>query len=163
MTTVALLLFAIGFSLQAREAVFTRPFVDVAPRGDISWQFQDWSALVEAWPRLGNATAVVAGNWVTGAKAGHALGPKVAVVPLSDPRHFQFFNDGRDHGRLPHAVAIQPVPAGQGEALLPTFLASLEASGFRTTGQPEVIGQRTGDHLRFEIIAIPLENEGDRH
>jgi 4-amino-4-deoxy-L-arabinose transferase-like glycosyltransferase len=161
-TTVALVLFAVGFSLQARAAIFTRPFMDVAASRDINWQFQDWPALAEAWPRLGNAKAVVVSHWVTGAKAGHALGPEVAVVPLGDPRHFQFLGAVDDRAGLPAAIAVQPVPAGRGETSLPSYLASLEASGFRITGSPEIIRQRSGNQLRFEIIAVPLEHEGQR-
>jgi 4-amino-4-deoxy-L-arabinose transferase-like glycosyltransferase len=161
-TAVTVVLFALGFSLQARAAIFTRPFTDVAPRRDLNWQFQDWPALAEAWPRLGNAQAVVVGNWVTGAKAGHALGPEVTVVPLSDPRHFQFVGADHDRDRLPHALAVQPVAAGLGETILPTFSASLEASGFRIAGPPEIIRQRSGNYVRFEMIAVPLEYEGQR-
>lgn len=161
-TAVALVLFAFGFSLQARAAIFTRPFVDIAPGRDISWQFQDWPALAKAWPRLGNTKAVVVGNWVTGAKAGHALGAEVVVVPLADPRHFQFLAAVRPAAGLPAAIAVQPVSAGLGETVLPNFSASLEASGFRINGPPEIIRQRSGDHLRFEILAVPVEYEGQR-
>ena len=162
-TAAAVVLLVIAFSLQAKEALFTRPFFAVAPAADLNWQFQAWPALADAWPRLGNAKAVVVANWVVGGKAGHALGPQVAVVPLTDPRHFQFLGDDRDHGRSRQVVAVQPVPAGQGDILLSALSASLEAGGFRIAGPPEIIRERSGDHLRFEIIAIPLEDQGDRH
>lgn len=161
-TAAAVVLLVIGFSLQARAAFFTRPFFAVAPAADLNWQFQAWPALADAWPRLGNAEVVVVANWVVGAKAGHALGPQVAVVPLTDPRHFQFLEADRDRERSRKAIAVQPVPAGMGAILLPTFSVSLKAGGFRIAGPPEIIGQRSGDHLRFEIIAIPLEHERHR-
>ena len=33
----------------------------------------------------------------------------------------------------------------------------LEADGFRIAGPPVGISERAGDHLRFEIIAVPLQ------
>jgi 4-amino-4-deoxy-L-arabinose transferase-like glycosyltransferase len=161
-TAGAVVLSLLAFSLQARAALVTRPLAGVAPVADLNWQFQEWPALAKAWPRLGDAPAVVVANWVVGGKAGHALGPGVRVVPLSDPRHFQFLEAARADSRAP-AVAVQPVAAGRAEAEVPAFLAMLEAGGFRIAGPPEIIGERAGDHLRFEIIAVPLHHEGDRH
>ncbi len=154
-TAVAVVLFAIVFSLQAKWAVFTRPFTSVAPPFDINWQFQDWPALADAWPGLGSPDAAVVDNWVTGAKIGHALGPRVAVVPLSDPRHFQFL----EVGRPTHAIAVHPVPAGQAEQMSAAFKRTLRKRGFDLVGPPQVIPQRIGDHLRFEIVAIPVARQ----
>jgi hypothetical protein len=154
-TAVAVVLFAIVFSLQAKWAVFTRPFTSVAPRFDINWQFQDWPALAEAWPGLESPEAVVVDNWVTGAKVGHALGPRVAVVPLSDPRHFQYL----DTGHPPRFVAVHPVPAGQAEEMSAAFKRTLRKRGFDLVGPSRVIPQRTGDYLRFEIVTIPVTRQ----
>jgi hypothetical protein len=155
-TAGAVVLSLLAFSLQARAALVTRPLVGVAPVADLNWQFQEWPALAEAWPRLGEAPAVVVANWVVGGKAGHALGPGVRVVPLGDPRHFQFLETASDASGRGHAVAVRPVAAGRAEVELPGFLALLEAAGFRIAGPPEVIVERAGDYLRFEIIAVPL-------
>lgn len=151
-TAVAVVLFAVVFSLQAKWALFTRPFVSVSPPLDINWQFQDWPALADAWPGLGSPDAAVVDNWVTGAKIGHALGPGVAVVPLSDPRHFQFL----DAGRPARFVAVHPVPAGQAETMSVAFKRTLQKRGFDLVGPPLVIPQRTGNQLRFDIVTIPV-------
>jgi hypothetical protein len=148
---IPLLAFAVG--LQARHALFTRPFSDTSPRYDIDWQMQDWTALTEAWTGFGAPATVITRNWVTGSKAGHALGPAVTVRPLVDPRHFQYL-DGQTGDA---AVAVQPAKVGETEYVLQWFPAELEKSGYRVTGEPRVLRQMSGGQLRFEIVAVPVE------
>jgi len=143
---------ALGAGLQARTAWLTRPFFTQAPAYDLDWQMQDWSALAAAWPRFGAPRQVVTRNWVTGAKAGHALGPGVAVVPLVDPRHFQFL----DAGPSEVAIAVEPAEPGGREAVLGSFPALLQAHGYEPVGEPVIIRQETGGHLRFDVVAIPV-------
>jgi hypothetical protein len=76
-------------------------------------------------------------------------------VPLSDPRHFQFL----EVGRPTHAIAVHPVPAGQAEQMSAAFKRTLRKRGFDLVGPPQVIPQRVGDHLRFEIVTIPVARQ----
>jgi len=148
---IPLLAFAVG--LQARYAVFTRPFFDASPRYDIDWQMQDWTALAEAWPDFGAPAVAITRNWTTGSKAGHVLGPAVTIRPLLDPRHFQYLGSAD----AATAVAVHPAKVGQTQGVLEWFPGFLEENGFRVTGEPRVLRQMSGDQLRFEIIVMPVE------
>lgn len=151
---IPLLAFAVG--LQAKFALFTRPFFDASPRYDIDWQMQDWTALANAWPDFGTPATVITRNWVTGSKAGHVLGPGVAVHPLFDPRHFRYLD--KRNGST--AVAVQPAKIGETESVLQWFPALLRKNGYRVTGKPRVLRQMSGRQLRFEIVAVPVEKAG---
>lgn len=143
----------LGYSLQARHAIFTRAFPALATTCDLGWQHQDWPALAEAWAALGAPDVIVTSNWMTAAKAAHALGPAVALVPASDPRHFQF---------LPRpalddiAFAIAPAVPGATDRVRDEFTARLGLLGWRVVGTPRVIDQRTGGQLRFQLVALPV-------
>lgn len=146
----------LGFAVHARHAVWTRPFAAVAPTLDLDWQHQDWSALAAAWPEFGGAETVVTTNWVTGAKAGHALGPGVTVVPLDEAHHFRFLPQATAGDDGPAAIAVHPADPGTAPAATRDFLARLEARGYRVVGEPRVIVQRIGDQLRFDLVAVPV-------
>ena len=94
-------------------------------------------------------------SWLAGAKAGHALGPDVAVLPIADPRHFQYLGPAETGA----AIAVQPAKPGEVEANLTAFARNLEDAGFRIIGEPRIIPQKNGDFLRFDIIAIPVTRD----
>jgi 4-amino-4-deoxy-L-arabinose transferase-like glycosyltransferase len=148
-------LLALCVGLQANYALFSRPFFAEAPKQDVDWQLQDWWALREVWPELGNPGMVVVQSWLAGAKAGHALGPDVEVLPITDPRHFQYLEPAETGA----AIAVQPAKPGEVEANLAAFARNLEAAGFRIIGEPRTIPQKNGDFLRFNIIAIPVTRD----
>ena len=152
-SAVVIPLLALVVGLQASHAVFTRPFFDAAPKQDLDWQMQHWSVLAERWDDFGAPSAVVTVNWMTGAKVGHTLGPGVAVMPLEDPRHFQFLE------RPVHAtaVAVHPSDLGDSTTVIAELLQLLEAENYRATGEPQVLRQKSGNHARFEIVVIPVE------
>lgn len=154
-SVVGIPLLALGVGLQASHAVFTRPFFDAAPKQDLNWQMQHWSVLADRWEELGAPNAVVTVNWMTGAKAGHALGPGVAILPLDDPRHFQFL-ERPEHAS---AIAVHPSDVGDSTAVIAEMLRLLQAGDYRTTGEPQVLRQMSGTHPRFEIVVIPVEPE----
>jgi hypothetical protein len=135
--------------------MFTRPFFAAAPPWDLNWQIQDWSALRDAWPDLGAPGAVVVRNWTVGAKAGHALGPAVAVVPIFDPRHFRYLETNVPQ----RAVAVQPATPGEIDDAEALLVNDLNAGGYRIVGKPRVLRQENGRFLRFEIVAIPVERK----
>jgi 4-amino-4-deoxy-L-arabinose transferase-like glycosyltransferase len=153
--SVAVPAIALAVGLQAGTGIFTRPFFAAAPRWDINWQIQDWSSLRDAWPDMGAPGAVVVRNWTVGAKAGHALGPAVAVAPIFDPRHFRYLETDNPK----NAVAVQPARPGETAATEAELVNDLNAGGYRITGKPRILRQQNGGFLRFEIIAIPVERE----
>ncbi|MFZ2099016.1 MAG: glycosyltransferase family 39 protein [Oricola sp.] len=146
-------LLALLVGLQTGAGLFTRPFYDAAPRWDFDWQMTDWTALREAWPQLGAPGAVVVRNWVTGAKAGHALGPDVAVFPIQDPRHFQYLATGSPA----KAIAVHAARPHETEDVLRWFPALLTSNGYRLAEEPRVLRQMAGNQIRFVIVAIPVE------
>ncbi|WP_193176720.1 glycosyltransferase family 39 protein [Oricola nitratireducens] len=153
--SVAVPAIALAVGLHADTGMITRPFYAAAPRWDINWQIQDWSSLRDAWPDLGAPDAVVVRTWTVGAKAGHALGPAVTVVPIFDPRHFRYLETGNPQ----KAVAVQPAKPGEIDEARALLVNDLNAGGYRITGKPRILRQQNGNFLRFEIIAIPVERK----
>ncbi|MFM9024495.1 MAG: glycosyltransferase family 39 protein [Planctomycetaceae bacterium] len=160
----------LGYALEARHALLTRPCAAAAPAWGVDWQFQDWTALAEAWPNLGAAwpelagarpelhdpRAVVVRNWTTGAKAGHALGPGVTVVPLADPRHFQFLPAPAGAAVGDAAIAVEAADPGQADVVRESLAEALAEHGWRVVGEPRVIDQAAGGQLRFHVVALPV-------
>jgi hypothetical protein len=154
----------LGFALEARHALLTRPFAAAAaPAWGVDWQLQDWTALAEAWPELaeawpdlGDGRQVVVRSWTTGAKAGHALGPDVAVLPLADPRHFQFLPTpaGATAGGM--AIAVEAADPGTAADVCRSFTEALVEHGWRVVGEPRVIDQVAGGQLRFHVVVLPV-------
>ena len=144
---------ALIVGLQGRFSLAGRIFPGLSPAWEIGWELQDWTALAEAWPDLGAPPAVIVKNWTSGAKAGHALGPSVDVVPLSDPRHFQYLETGAPNT----AIAVLPSGVGDDERRIRGYVRSLEDAGYRPTGDPTVIRQTAGSRTQFELLAIPVE------
>lgn len=111
----------------------TRVAPSLFVRGDPSLEAVDWSALRPELEKRGllspAARTVATAHWIEAAKVGYALGPRYAIVCLSDdPRGFQFTNPvgryldtemlllartGRgSHSSAPHAEfirSIQPI------------------------------------------------------
>ena len=144
---------ALVVGLQARYALFTRPFANLPPQFDVDWQLQDWSALATTWPQLGAPKLVFTRDWHIAGKVGHALGPDVIIRPLADPRHFQFLTDtGRSS-----AIAIHPAAANRTGETLEKFRTNLQNHGYRETGGPSLLSMPSGSHTRFVIIAVPVE------
>ncbi|MFM7108148.1 MAG: ArnT family glycosyltransferase [Planctomycetaceae bacterium] len=152
-TAAAVVIAFLGYSMQARHAAFTRAVPALAATCDLDWQHQDWPALADARAALGAPDVIVTSNWTTAAKAAHALGPTVAVVPASDPRHFQFLpRPALDHV----AFAVAPADPGAADRVREDFTSLLGQLGWRVVGTPRVIDQRTGGQLRFHLVAIPV-------
>lgn len=87
LTGVAASQVATGWLTAARPRWFAR--------GDPSLEAVDWTELRDQLDARGLLTGphpvVAAAHWIDAAKLGYALGPRVAVLCLSDdPRHFQF-------------------------------------------------------------------------
>jgi hypothetical protein len=146
-------LLAVTAALQARDVMLSRIFPLVGKNYRMDWQLGAWSALTDAWPELGSPSAIVTRTWAQGAKAGHVLGPGVTIAPLIDPRHFQYLLADPPE----RAMAIHAANPDEIENALQTFGRQLQEGGYRATGEPRLIPQKTGDYLRFYLIAIPVE------
>lgn len=155
-TAVAVAGVLLAGALEARHAFVTGPFTATAPAVSFDWQFHDWSALTKAWPRLGAPAAVVTRTWTTAAKAAHALGPQVAVVLLTDPRHFQFLPPPAVAADAT-LIAVEPADPGCAESTIRSSGKLLAQHGWRVVGEPQVIDQTAGRQLRFHIVALPVQ------
>jgi len=146
---------ALIVALQSRYSLAGRVIPGLAQDWEIGRELQDWTALAEAWPALGAPSAVIVKSWTFGAKAGHALGPTIDVIPLSDPRHFQYLETGAHET----AIAVLPARAGDDESMLRDYVRLLENAGYRPTGDPTVISQMAGSRPQFELLVIPVEKQ----
>ena len=153
-TAVTVVVLFFGFSLQSRYAFIPRLF-PAFTSADVNWQFQEWSELSALWRRMQFPTTAVVGNWVTGAKVAHTLGPHVRVLPLSDPRHFQFLYPPIDV-TLGRQLFIQPAAPGKSRESIAELRAFLSSHNVHMLERPSIIKQMAGDWHRFDVIVVPI-------
>ena len=153
-TAVTVVLLFFGFSLQSRCAFIPRLFSGLTS-ADVNWQFQEWSDLSVMWQRMQFPNTAVVSNWVTGAKVAHTLGPQVKVLPLSDPRHFQFLYPLKDI-TLEKQLFVQPAIRGQSNKSIAELRAFLASHNLQMIEPPTIIQQMAGDWQRFDIIIVPI-------
>jgi len=161
LAAVVVPLLAVGFAVQARTGVFTRPFFDRAPKFDVNWQIVDWSALAgtpEAGALSDPGSFVVASNWMQGARIAHALGPDVPITVLpGDPRHFQYMDDARLAGRGAgfFVAALNPADEAASEKGYRDNLAG--AGLFAASGDARRVTQRIAGFPVFDILVLPVK------
>ena len=107
------------------------------------------------WQRMQFPNTAVVSNWVTGAKVAHTLGPQVRVLPLSDPRHFQFLYPLKDI-TLEKQLFVQPAIRGQSNKSIAELRAFLASHNLQMIEPPTIIQQMAGDWQRFDIIIVPI-------
>ncbi len=144
---------AIAVGLQFRNAFFTRIFAPDTLRLDSDWQLQDWTALEDAWAELGSPKTVLTRSWLVGGKVGHAIGGQVQIVPLLDPRHFQFFKAPD----VTEMIAVEPARPGEFATAAELFKEFLVAKGFTVVGPPRRTIQKSAGYTRFEIISFSVK------
>ncbi|MEB3327163.1 MAG: glycosyltransferase family 39 protein [Synechococcus sp.] len=160
-TTMLLSIAAIGVGLQFKEAIFTRALAKEPLSIDRNWQLQDWSSLHQLWSDFGMPGNIVTRSWTVGAKAGYTLGPDARILPLRDPRHFQFMADPKQaatkYGTSIKSayLAIEPLDPRINESeAIKAFSDLLASNGWQPQGRPEIIEQKSGDYSRFKLLGI---------
>ena len=88
---------------------------------------------------------------MVGAKAGYTLGPSAKILPLNDPRHYQFMAAPNQSGYL----AIEPIdPRINEKEAIKAFSDLLVSNGWEPPGEPAIVEQRSQNYSRFKIIGI---------
>jgi 4-amino-4-deoxy-L-arabinose transferase-like glycosyltransferase len=154
---------ALGAVLQIRTAAITRA-LELPERSDFDWTFLAWDALRDDFASRGIIGAedafIVPVSWLTGGKAGYAIGPSVPVAePLVDPRHFAFQHDGRlnDRAQGYALFAAWPVDADTAEA----DLKRLAEARYRLSGESWRVVQQRGGKPSFVVIVQPVAPRKD--
>lgn len=144
---------AIGVGLQFKEALFTRALFKEPQPIDKNWQLQDWSALPELWDAFNQPKTIVTRNWMVGAKASYSLAAKATIIPLTDPRHFQFM----ERAGQSEYLAVEPIdPQSDTKRAIQMFEASLVSNGWQPYGEAAIVEQKSGSYSRFKIIGISV-------
>ena len=142
---------AIGVGLQFKDAIFTKAIFKEPPSIDRNWQLQDWGSLPKLWNDFGKPANIVTRSWMVGAKAGYTLGPRAKILPLNDPRHYQFMAAPNQSGYL----AIEPIdPRINEKEAIKAFSDLLVSNGWEPQGEPAIVEQRSQNYSRFKIIGI---------
>lgn len=157
-SAVAVPLVALLAVMQTNHALLTRALGLSSPGFD--WTILSWDALADDFAGRGiladSQSYLVPGSWISGGKAGHALGPSLPVAPPpKDPRHFAFLDDPRTQGRT-RGYAVAAAWPGQGETALDQ-LEQLIAGIYRPSGEPWTVIQQVGGQPAFEIVVVPVE------
>jgi 4-amino-4-deoxy-L-arabinose transferase-like glycosyltransferase len=160
---VLVIALALGAVLQIRTAAITRA-LDLPERSDFDWTFLAWDALREDFAARGIAGAedafIVPASWLTGGKAGYALGPSLPIAePLADPRHFAFQHDGRLTDRA-HGYALFAAWPGDADAA-DADLKRLARARYRLSGESWRVVQMRGGKPSFVVIVQPVAPRKD--
>ena len=137
--------------LQARTAFLTRPFYKQAPSFDLDWQNLDWSALSQT--DADKAEFIVTSSWVSGGRAGHALGPKSPIIVLKEPHHFAYMpipTDARDGYFIVALRYGKPYEKDKAKAL------ALMQGQFTIMGQPIIEPQTRMGFKSFDLMLVPV-------
>jgi hypothetical protein len=144
---------------QANWAMFTRPFLERTPTGDMNWPIVSWDGLAPEFAARGidlvTKGYLVPRSWSDGAKSAYALGPGVPVAePLYDPRHFAFMSDERLSGRTTGYV-ITPATFGTEDDVLKT-VSELASKRYNPSDDSWTVTQTRAGFPTFVIIVIPV-------
>lgn len=144
---------ALGVGLQFKAALFTRALFKEAQPIDKNWQLQDWSALPKLWDAFNQPKTIVTRNWIVGAKASYSLATRARIIPLTDPRHFQFME------RLGESeyLAVEPIDLqSDTKQAVQAFQATLVSNGWQPQGEAAIVEQKSGSYARFKIIGVSV-------
>ena len=146
---------AIAVGMQFNTALFTRWWASPTLALDSNWQLLDWTTLLAVKKELTHPTCVVTRSWQVGAKVGYILGNNVSILPLTDPRHFQFIP--RRHPC--QMLAIEPAIPGKIKSTTENFLQLLAEKGFQASGPMQRITQANAGYPRIELLIIPVHQQ----
>jgi len=123
---------------------------------DLGWPLSPWAVLQDNKQFLQGEDTIYTTNWKKGAKIGHAFGPDVTIIPLEDPRHFQF-----NVGNKKAALVIEKISHINTENELQALLKNLERIGLTIRGEPSVIYEQSGDRKLFGIARVEVSKTPD--